>query len=144
MAIVLDPGSGANLIHKEFLLQAWKDSINSIKSTLFQTTSHEFVKTESIVPLLIRTGDLRVSTLFRSFENLAVKVLLGTTFIDRCIRSTLPNERKVVFWHLNPVVIISTKKAFNTITAINTVINVITHSQDGTSNKELDSCHVVR
>lgn len=80
---VLDTGAGPNLIYKDLLLAAWKEAIRAITLLQLQLTSREVLETEVVVPLFIRTGDLRVRTRFRIVEDLNVSVLLGApTFHD--------------------------------------------------------------
>lgn len=42
--------------------------------------------------MFICIGDLRIRIRFRNVEKLSVIVLLGTMFIDRCLRSIFPIE----------------------------------------------------
>lgn len=53
------------------------------------------VSIEGIVPLFIRPGDLHVCTWIGTVENFAVDLVLGTLFMDRCIRGMFPAERKI-------------------------------------------------
>lgn len=51
-------------------------------------------------------GDLCIRGWSSIVHNLAVNMLLGTSFIDRFIRRILPAKRKVVLWHSHPVPIL--------------------------------------
>lgn len=73
---LLDSGASPNLVSKDFLLQAWKDSIKSIQSLQLQAANGEVVNKEGIEPLLICIGDLGVCTLSVIVVNLAVDVLV--------------------------------------------------------------------
>lgn len=103
---LLDTGASPNLIKKDFLPQAWKDSMNSIKSRQLRTVKRKVVHIDGIVTLLICMDSLHVCAWIGTGENLVVNVLLGTQFIDLCIRRILHTDRKIILWHWKPVEII--------------------------------------
>lgn len=55
----------------------------------------EAVHIDSTIPIFLRNGSLRVRAWHGVVKNLAVDVLVGTSFIDRGIQSIFPNERKL-------------------------------------------------
>lgn len=61
------------------------------------------------MPWFVCIGDLLVRPWFAIVENVAVDVLLGTSFIDLWIRGVFSTKRKVNSWHSTSVGIISTK-----------------------------------
>lgn len=82
MTSLLDTDVVHNLVNKDFLGQAWKESIKSSKSPQLRTGSREKVNIEGIVAEFIPMGDLRVRPWIGIVENLSVDVLLETSFID--------------------------------------------------------------
>lgn len=54
------------------------------------------VSIEGIVSPFVPRGDLHLRAWFGLVANLAVDVLLGTSFINRCIKGIFPSERKIV------------------------------------------------
>lgn len=72
-----------NLINKDFLPQAWKESIRAIKSPQLGTASLKVsnIDIEGIVPFPIRIGNLCVHVWSGTVENPAVEVLLRASFI---------------------------------------------------------------
>lgn len=92
MASLVNRGPGPNLVNEDFLLPAWRTSMKTIKSTPLSTTNRELVSVERTVLLFIRIGELHVYTWFEVIENTAVDVLLGMSFINRCISGRLPSE----------------------------------------------------
>lgn len=59
------------------------------------------------IPPFVRIGSLHVNVWFEVVKNLAVDRLLGRPYIDYYIREVFPGERKVVFWHSDPVPILT-------------------------------------
>lgn len=54
------------------------------------------------------------------FENLSFDVLIGRTFIDQCLHGIFSTSRKILFCHIKPGAIISTKTAIDVVKADNT------------------------
>lgn len=90
------------------------------------------------MPIFIGIGDPSIFAWLGILENLAGNVLLGTSIIKQCICRIFPTEPKIVLWHSNPVAIISTQTATNSINADSTELNVKTLLQDEASKEE---CH---
>lgn len=77
---------------------------------------------EGTILLHVRLGDLYVQVGFGIIHNLAVKLLLGTSFTDCFTREILPAECKVVPRHFHPVAIISaTQRNQHVLTSISHV-----------------------
>lgn len=123
VASLLDSGADLNLIYNDFLPPVWKQSIKSIKSTQLRTTNHEIVNLEGIVALFICICNLRRGAWFGTVENLTVDVLLGTPFIDQCLRRIFHTNCKIGPCPLKPVAIISTKTTIKSFVADDTVFN---------------------
>lgn len=99
---LLDTGAGLNLSNRGFQLQAWEDTIKSIRTLHLRISNSKFVNVEGIVPLFIQIGDLLVRTWFGTVASLSVDVLIRTSFIYQCIRWIFPTERKLVPWQSKP------------------------------------------
>lgn len=65
--------------------------MKTITLQLLRTASREVVPDERIVPLIVHIGDLPIRPWFGVVQKLAVDVLQGTSFIDRCTRRILPS-----------------------------------------------------
>lgn len=70
-----------------------------VNSLSLRTTKNPAVQTDNIIPMFVRIGDLPVRAWFGVIENLAVDVLLGTSFIECCIQGIFTSECKVVLCH---------------------------------------------
>lgn len=62
---------------------------------------------DGTILLFVKIGELRVRVWFGIVKNLAVDILLGTSFIDRYIQGIFLSERKILPWHSQPVPILS-------------------------------------
>lgn len=58
---------------------------------------------DHITLMVMRIGELCLRAWFAVAENVAVDVLLGTSFIFRCFRGIIPSERKVIPSQSRPV-----------------------------------------
>lgn len=54
----------------------------------------------------MRASKLSVQALLRIVDNLAVDLLLWTSFVDRSIRAPISGMHKLVSWHSHPAIII--------------------------------------
>lgn len=109
VAKLFDTGGGPSLINKDFLPLAWEDFIKSTRLPQMQTANCNVFNIESIWPLFTCIGDLCVRAWFRIVDNLAVDILLGTSFIDRCIQRTFRTECEIGPSHSESLRIILTK-----------------------------------
>lgn len=107
VASLFDTGAGPNLVNKSFIPRNWHRYVEPIEQPQLRTATREHVNVEGVIPMFVRIGDLRVRAWFGVVENLAVDILVGTSFIDRCIRGIFPTERKIVPWHSRPVSILT-------------------------------------
>lgn len=130
-------GISPNLVNKNFLPLVWRKSVKTIRSPPLHTLNCEVVSVDGIVPLFVHLGDLRVCTWFGVVDNLAVNLLLGTSFIDPCIGEIFPTERKVVPRHSRPVAITSTQKKVNKITADTEEVDVHAITDSGTRQSSI-------
>lgn len=79
------------------------------------------------INLYLRIGDRSLPTLFSVVDNLAINVLLATTFIDKHILEVLPEETKVIVYDFRLISIIEQGN-----TPASAVLNAI-DSKKGTS-----------
>lgn len=93
---LFDTGASPISVKKDFLPLTWRKSTKTNKSTLLGTANCKVVSFEGIVSLFVCMGGLRMSAWFGVVKNLAVDVLLGTSFIDRRIWGIFLIEQKFV------------------------------------------------
>lgn len=142
--VIGDTGTSPNVVNKDFLPWAWRKSTETIESQLFRTLNRKVESVEGIVPFLVCMCYLRVCTGFEKVENLAVDVVLGTSFTDCCIWRIFPSERKVVLWHTKPLAVISTQKKVNTIASGPKEADVHTTISRGSPIEENHLCCIAR
>lgn len=99
-------GTSPKLTFEDYRPPAWKEPVVPIQSTQLRKADGKVLNIEDMVQLFISNGNLRILIWFGIVENLGVGVLLGTSFIERCIYSIFLNEQKVVIWHSSTVEII--------------------------------------
>lgn len=121
-----------------------KEVFEKIISPRLRTANGKVVSVEGIMHLYVRMGDLRVRSWFGVVENLVIDVLLGTSFMYRCIRRIFPSEQKIVSLHSRPLANISTQRIVNTITADTEENNVHTIADHGISSEKHYFCRVAR
>lgn len=66
------------------------------QATSFKNAINQKVSAVGTITLQVRMGDSRVGVVFVVVHNLAIPVLLGTSFIDRFVRGIFSPERKIV------------------------------------------------
>lgn len=91
--------AGRNIINKDFIPAAWRESINAIKSLQLQMARHEVMDVKGIVSLFICIGDLRLCPLFAIVEDLAFEVFFGTWCISWRICGIFSTDGKAVACH---------------------------------------------
>lgn len=104
---LLNTGAGLNLISKASQKRQIFTNIKKQKFSRLRTATKEPISLRGKILLFISMNELSVRVLFGIVENLAIEVLLRTSFIDRYIRGNFPSERKVVPWNYSPVPILS-------------------------------------
>lgn len=75
-------GATPNLVNKFFVLQAWKDSIKPIELVQQRKANRKVVNIEGIVALFIGMGNLHVRPWVGRVGNVAVDIVLRTSFIN--------------------------------------------------------------
>lgn len=96
---LLDTGGDFNIAIRTTLREEWSARIRylSVKNYKVQYTNlYDFLGT---IVFSVRIGKLHNTVWLRMVHNMSVKVLLGTLFIDQCMRRIFPGKRRVVHWH---------------------------------------------
>lgn len=94
---------------KDFLPRWWKHWIKPVKSLALIKENREIVNIKCIIPFFARNGYLSTGPYFGIVKCLSVDVLVGTSFIDRCICRVFSIEVEAVLGHLNAMAVIKTK-----------------------------------
>lgn len=116
--VSLDLGDVPKLVNKDFSLTTWKESFNLIKVPPLRMVNSEIVIVDDIMPLFIGIGDLHGCAWIGNIENIAVDILLCTSYTVRCQYSIFPTEWKVGFWQSRPAAINTVRMATNLIYSI--------------------------
>lgn len=103
---ILDTGAGPNLVDSQLLPLSWSSKVKPVADPGLTAAGKQTITVEGVILLHVQLGDLRVRVWFGVVKNLAVSVLLGTSFIDRFVTGIFPPERKVVPQNSEPVDII--------------------------------------
>ena len=106
---VLDTGAGPNIVHEKLLPPSWKEKAAYRNLPRVTDASRNSMTLSGMVKLHVRLGDFTTQAPFLVASNLAVDAILGTTFIDKHVRSILPRERRVVLRHGPPITLLGTK-----------------------------------
>lgn len=96
---LLDTGAGLIVVSKAFLKSEWLPCIMKQQFPRLRTATKKPISLDGIILLFIRIGDFSVREWFGIVGNLALDILLGTSFIYRHIRGVFSSERKVVPWN---------------------------------------------
>lgn len=102
---LLDTATGLNLINANLIHLEWINRVKHTDLPRFRTATKEPIHLQGTILLHHQIGNLNTRVWFSIFPNLAVDLLLGTSFVDRFIRGIFPGERKVEPWHSQPVAI---------------------------------------
>lgn len=100
---LLNTGAGLPITNSKLILGNWKHKLNSHHTPNLQSELKKQITLRGPFLLFVRVGNLDVKIWFGIVRNVTVDIALGTPFIDRYIRGTVPEEQKVVPWHSVPV-----------------------------------------
>lgn len=84
-ASILDMDPGPKFINTLFSPQLWDNYIEPDASPNLKRSTKQAINIDSIIQVFVRIGDVYVRLWFGVVRNLSVDVLLGTSFIFRCI-----------------------------------------------------------
>lgn len=85
--------------------QSWKQYIRPTTDLGLKSASNQHVYIEGAIKLVVLLGDLYVYLSFGVLDDLVLKIILGTSYIDRFITELIPLERRIVQFHFWPVAI---------------------------------------
>lgn len=105
--MVLDTGEGPNLIHFRRVHPKRRRYICPVKAPTLVDASKRPMKSQSMIMLLLRVGELIVQVPFLEVNNFEVDCMLGTTLIDQHVKAILAGIRGVYFYHAPSVAITS-------------------------------------
>lgn len=90
------PGAGSNPINNHFMHQIQKEPLQSSKTPVSRCASHEVPNFEYILHFFVGTDDPSLCPSLGMIKNLAVNVLLGTSFFDCHVQDILSSEQDIV------------------------------------------------
>lgn len=99
---VFETSAGPNLLHADMVKLDWKSPIRVIDKRRLSSAINQ--KVEDVDTIIhINMGEARVRVTFGIIKNLAVPVLLRTSFIAKFVKGIFPTERKIVPYNRKPV-----------------------------------------
>lgn len=98
-ACLIGTGAGLSLVNDVHLLQQWRKEIHQLLAPKLGIATKQAISVVGVVPLFVQVEDLQVRLWLVVFKILAVALLLGTEFIQRCIRGMFPLERNLCPCH---------------------------------------------
>ena len=94
--VVLDTGAGMNVIRRDALPDGWEISlVTNAEPPALGDANGRPLKIGGVVRLFVRLGNTFFQTTFVVVERLAVEVILGTSFMNRNIKSIECMRRRV-------------------------------------------------
>lgn len=103
---LLDTGTGLSLGNSSLLLVDWRSYVKPVWALPLKTAPEQAVLVQGVISLHVFIENLHARTWLGIVENFAVDLLLGTSFIDRCIHGTLSTEGKIGRIHSRAVEIL--------------------------------------
>jgi Retroviral aspartyl protease len=94
---ILDTGAGHNLIREEVLPEDW-ERYRVANALVFNVVGAggRHLRQKGVVTLVVQLDNLRTHARFLVVTSLAAECILGCQYIDRCVRTILPKEKRVV------------------------------------------------
>lgn len=105
----IDTGGAPNLIDAVFIKSQWNSRIERLDTPRVRASSEKSLPVRRTMLLQVRICVLCARVWFTILDNLAVGLLLGTSFIICYIRPIFLGEHKLIFWHSTPVEIIMSR-----------------------------------
>lgn len=121
---LLDTGAGSKLDNISFLPPQWGNRIKQADFSILCSAVQQAFHIYSILQMVVRISDIHVLVWFGDVENLAVHVLLSTSFIDCYIRTIFRCDGKVVPLHSRLASIFSSLLAVSSLLSDISVLNV--------------------
>jgi Retroviral aspartyl protease len=94
---ILDTGAGHNLIREEVLPEDW-ERYRVANALVFNVVGAggRHLRQKGVVTLVVQLDNLRTHARFLVVTSLAAECILGCQYIDRCVRTIIPKEKRVV------------------------------------------------
>ena len=103
---VLDSGAGPNLIYLRFVADSWRPSEKAVGIPALIDASNRAMKALGEISLFVRIGDFIARVPFLVVTSLAVNCILGTTLLDRYVKTILPPQQKAILHDYPPVALV--------------------------------------
>lgn len=115
MTYVFDTGAGPSRKRGDLLGASWKGHIRRWECPDLYSVENAWLKTAGTAMLLLRFGEARTRILFLVIKQLSVSMLRATSFIGRCIKLIILEERKVVSHHSStgPILMVKENDGYN-------------------------------
>lgn len=139
---IVNTRADPNMVDKDSLQPARRTWIEVIESRSLCTEGREVDFVEKIVSVSIHIEDLGVLVWFVIVDNIAVKALLGTLFIDLCIRGKILSEGESLLWYLRAVTMLLPQMKVQTVPTDTRMIDVNTMSITDTAKLDHSMCCV--
>lgn len=92
-----------NPTSKSFVRRSVRSRNKLLNVRHLERADKEPLEIERVVVLHIRIGRMELSAWFIDVDELFVKILVETFFIDCCVRRIIPSVRQIAFRNLRPV-----------------------------------------
>lgn len=106
VASLLENEAGPKLIDSGCIPSSWVNCIKLVQDQKLRGSKSEKLHVKGVIVLDIRIREVKVQALFGNFDKLAERLILGTKFIDRFLKSILLEENWFLPKHSKPVVIL--------------------------------------
>ena len=94
---VLDTGARPNLLHLRKLSSPWIERIQRIPVPTLVDAKRRPKNVMGALPLIGQIGQFKALVTFLVVTNMAVDCILGTSFIDRHVKTIYPRQRRIAF-----------------------------------------------
>lgn len=100
VSIALDMSAGSDFVNRSFIHPTSASRFKFRGFLKSRTAGKLLIRIGDIILLHIQIGSLRKRVWFEVDKDLAVKLLLGLSFIDKYVKGFFPKEPKLMSWHL--------------------------------------------
>lgn len=111
---VLHTGDGPNLIGENDLCDKWLPAVKSEQKPQLQSVTYQKLPMVGKITVHVRVGGARVRVDFGAVRQMAVPVLLESSFIDKYDREIVPDKRKIVPHNSESIPILAVLKEVET------------------------------
>ena len=93
--MVVDTGSGPNLVRTGFLRHSWRRLVEPAPDAQLVGATNATIPIRGIIPLYVRLGDHLARIWFGVTDTLPVDVVLGTHYQRRCLSGIFPSAMRI-------------------------------------------------